>query len=124
MPRLRNTPEQIEANRRYQATWYKNNRSTHYTRIKARTAKIKKWLTEYKSSLSCILCGESHPSTLDFHHRDANDKEEVISKVIIKGWGKEKILDEIAKCDVLCANCHRKLHFANRGKKHITVMGE
>lgn len=54
----------------------------------------------------CIVCGEKEICCLDFHH--IHDKEFEVST------GTEVSLDrliaEINKCVVLCANCHRKLH--------------
>jgi hypothetical protein len=48
---------------------------------------------------------------LEFHHREPKLKEIVVSKALDWGWSIERILNEIAKCDVLCANCHRKQHW-------------
>jgi hypothetical protein len=58
-----------------------------------------------------LRCGESHPATLDFHHRDPNEKDFLLSSAARNGWGKERILREIEKCDVICSNCHRKEHW-------------
>lgn len=33
-----------------------------------------------------------------------------VSKAVAHGWTWERVLSEIEKCEVLCANCHRKLH--------------
>lgn len=58
----------------------------------------------------CRECGEKHPACLEFHHRDPSQKELTLaSKMGQLGMG--KLLAEIAKCDVLCSNCHRKLHW-------------
>ena len=40
-------------------------------------------------------------------------KENGISKMVADGYSIEKILKELKKCEVLCANCHRKVHFKN-----------
>ncbi len=69
------------------------------------------WLKELKSQLGCSKCPEKHPACIEFHHRDSKSKEFEISSALQKGWGKEKIIDEIKKCDNLCANCHRKVHY-------------
>lgn len=59
----------------------------------------------------CKLCRETHPACLDFHHKDPDQKVVMnVAKLISKNYGWERILAEIAKCDVICANCHRKLH--------------
>lgn len=63
----------------------------------------------YKLTLSCIYCGEAHPTCLDFHHRNPAEKVETVSN-IFNTRGLKALWDEIAKCDVICANCHRKLH--------------
>lgn len=55
----------------------------------------------------CIYCGETELMCLDFHHRDPEQKEFGISRGVLRG---KDLLKEIAKCDVVCANCHRKLH--------------
>lgn len=98
--------------RAYRREWYARNAE----RAKAKTVQRKKelirWFREYKSSLACIRCGENHPACLDFHHRNPGEKEIMLSRVIAdRAWSKERILEEVAKCDVLCANCHRKQHW-------------
>lgn len=69
------------------------------------------WFTEYKKTLKCSRCPENHPSCLDFHHINPQEKEFSISQ---KAWrySKERIMKEISKCIILCANCHRKEHWS------------
>lgn len=111
MPRIRNK----ELNKKHFKTWYEKNKKLQAKRCLENRKRIKEWLKEFKSTLKCIKCGENHPSCLDFHHRDSEEKEGDISGIVgRKGWGIEKILKEIEKCDVLCANCHRKLHYEER----------
>lgn len=66
-------------------------------------------LDELKQDLSCSRCPESDPACLDFHHRDPSEKLFEITAGMFSR-SRAKVLNEIAKCDVLCANCHRKLH--------------
>jgi hypothetical protein len=48
---------------------------------------------------------------LDFHHADPAEKDiDPAQAVSLKGWSIDRIRAEIAKCAVLCANCHRKAH--------------
>lgn len=56
----------------------------------------------------CITCGELDPACLDFHHRDPSTKEGHIGE--FRKFGLDRLFAEIAKCDVLCSNCHRKHH--------------
>ena len=65
-----------------------------------------------KAARGCLRCGERDPRCLDFHHRDHTSKVAEVSRLI---GHKPATLDaEIAKCDVICANCHRKEHDGNR----------
>jgi len=58
----------------------------------------------------CFGCGRDVPSTLfEFHHWDASEKDFGISEDgIVRRW--EKVIAELAKCVMLCANCHREVH--------------
>jgi predicted HNH restriction endonuclease len=109
-------PEQRRAyQRQYMAKYYDEHKSTQIERNRERRRKNRDWLRDYKSSLKCEVCGEDHIACLDFHHRDPQEKETSLFRVIwVKCWGKERILAEIAKCQVLCSNCHRKLHWRER----------
>jgi len=81
-------------------------------RITKRKELLKQWLQQHKSTLQCS-CGESHPSCLDFHHRDKNTKETPrggISQAIYNGWSISHLERELAKCNVQCPNCHRISH--------------
>lgn len=68
------------------------------------------WWLEVKRSYSCIICGESHPACIDFHHREPSEKLYNIAKMVRDRMNKEAVLKELQKCDALCCNCHRKLH--------------
>ena len=100
--------------REYRKNWYERNKESEQDKAKIRQKKIRedfnKWYYEYKSTLSCIQCGFSHPAAIDFHHRDKMDKEFNPSKMR-DYTNKKRFLKEIEKCDVLCSNCHRILHY-------------
>ena len=98
----------------YQKAWnkkyYSNNKKIEKKRILERKESLAKWLAEYKSRLSCQICGESTTVCLDFHHIDKEKKDFSLAFVKSWGWGLDRIKKEISKCVVLCANCHRKAH--------------
>lgn len=69
-----------------------------------------------KAERGCRDCGESHPACLDFHHRNKTEKTVAVGSLVSRTTKMEKLLAEIAKCDVVCSNCHRKHHFKNGGQ--------
>ena len=71
----------------------------------------KQWIEDYKAKHPCVRCGETHTACLEFHHRDPDDKRENVMKLVHGGASIDHIKREVSKCDVLCANCHRKLHW-------------
>src|SRR5574337_230956 len=96
----------------YRTQHYKNNREQYIAKAK-RNVLIQRERnyqskTEYLRQHPCTRCPESDPIVLEFHHRDRADKEDAISYMLQNGYSWKKILREIAKCDVLCCNCHRK----------------
>ena len=80
---------------------------TRYSeRRRAKIAAIKK-------ERGCLRCGYKESSvSLLFHHRDPAEKSFTIAANMKKSWA--SILAEIAKCDVLCHNCHDVLHEEER----------
>jgi hypothetical protein len=74
---------------------------------KIRRAKIKQWVHDYRVKHGCTDCGQTDFRVLEFDHLPGHDKEFNISDAMATGYGKEKILTEIKKCDVVCSNCHR-----------------
>ncbi len=98
--------------REYRRKWYAGNKESAIVAVKQRKRDIKAWLNSYKSTLTCSRCSESHPACLEFHHRNPAEKEINLSWVVSWGWSIERIEREIDKCIVLCANCHRKQHWA------------
>ena len=97
----------------YGRQWYKTNRTKLCQSATDRKIAMRHWFAELKSKLQCIQCGFDHPAALVFHHRDPSQKNGNIS-VVVFSWEKKRILKEIEKCDVLCANCRRVLHFKLR----------
>lgn len=72
-----------------------------------RQEKVIRFVYDYLKINPCIDCSESDPIVLEFDHRDGVDKVDNISNMI-NSCSLQKIQDEIKKCDVRCANCHRR----------------
>ena len=71
----------------------------------------KEFVANIKSQLKCQKCGENKEYMLDFHHLDPSEKETTIARMTSNRYSVDKVLDEIKKCIVLCANCHREFHY-------------
>lgn len=84
-----------------------------YTKSKKpRIVKIRNWFADYKKTLQCEHCGNNDHRVFDFHHRDKSKKEGTVSEMATCGRNSiETIKKEIDKCNVLCSNCHRILHY-------------
>ena len=58
---------------------------------------------------SCMKCGyDKYYGALEFHHRDPSEKEFDWAKMRLVN--KEKLKQELDKCDLLCSNCHKEVH--------------
>lgn len=67
---------------------------------------IRRHIFEYLKTHPCIDCGESDVIVLDFDHQ--RDKKHAISQLITSNKSWDYISREIEKCEVRCANCHRR----------------
>jgi hypothetical protein len=76
--------------------------------------KIRMLVREHKTSRGCTDCGIKHPAVLVFHHRDPTTKSFCIQDAVARKIPLPLVLEEMAKCDVLCANCHMIRHWAER----------
>lgn len=74
-------------------------------RILARQ-KLRKLLYGYYLSHSCVDCGETDPIVLEFDHIEKKSRGIAIMMARAMSWS--KILEEIAKCEVVCSNCHKR----------------
>lgn len=97
-------------NNEYNREWYIKNRKSRIKRIKERKKEIREEIKKYKHEKKCEVCREDHPRALDFHH--VGDKAHLVSSMVSNGYGITSIMKEIAKCKLLCANCHRLEHYS------------
>ena len=89
----------------------------HLQQVKERTEFAREAAREYVyqhlPTHPCQNCGETDPRVLEFHH--VGDKDSEITRLVSGGWSIKRIQEEIGKCQVLCANCHRKITVEERG---------
>lgn len=77
------------------------------TAQRAYRERVKAKVIDYLRTHPCVDCGEDDVIVLEFDHVRGKKKRTVAS-MLVQGYSFEKILLEIAKCDVRCANCHRR----------------
>lgn len=117
----------IEERRAYWRQWYENNKHRSDYKEKERETKrrIRKsrrdWFLDLKKTLKCEKCGINDFRVLDFHHLDPSQKDIEVSYMVGFRSSKEKILEEIAKCQCLCSNCHRILHWELKNESGFGV---
>jgi hypothetical protein len=93
---------------RYQRAYYEK-RKVYYLDLQNRRVERNRRLIRQAKDVSCADCGQRYPTyVMDFDHRP--DEKKLFNLSIAAGQTRlslEKIKAEIAKCAVVCANCHR-----------------
>jgi hypothetical protein len=80
--------------------------------------RFKEECIDYKGG-KCINCGYNKcPAALEFHHRNPKEKDFSVSHISVVTLN-ENIKKELDKCDLLCSNCHKELHYTPIWKKEI-----
>ena len=76
---------------------------------KALKDRYRKFLNDYKEKRGCYKCGIKDCRVLDFHH--LRDKKFNIGYANYNHLAFDRVKKEIEKCAVVCANCHRIIHY-------------
>lgn len=93
--------------------------SGEYKYVKISIARRRQWLNSFKNK-PCQRCGISYPPcVMDFHHRNPKEKKFSISQTSFRK-GRIHLLEEMAKCDLLCSNCHRIIEYLPRDSVTVT----
>ncbi len=95
----------------YNTEWHAKNRVRHTAQIKAGKARLlaghRELIDGLKRGNPCADCGlVFHPCAMDFDHV-RGQKIDHVSKLSASAISRKRILDELAKCELVCANCHR-----------------
>jgi hypothetical protein len=77
---------------------------------KRRRQKLRVWYLEILNTKYCISCGEKSTECLDWHHLDPSKKINGVTRMVHDKMPIKTILQEMDKCIIVCANCHRKIH--------------
>ena len=94
-------------------SWYVNNRDAHISNVARRNAAYRAVLADLLAAYlgdhpCCVDCGETDIRCLEFDHRDRAAKTANVSALQYQSRSWTVLLREIEKCDVRCANCHRR----------------
>lgn len=103
----------IECNKIKNREHYLNNKESYrtkareYVRVHGRTPdRRRKLIYNHFVENPCVDCGESDPIVLTFDHKDPSLKKFTIASA--RNVTDQEFLEEIAKCDVVCCNCHAR----------------
>jgi hypothetical protein len=73
----------------------------------------RQYVTDYLLAHPCVDCGEKDIIVLEFDHV-RGDKKYNVSNLIMQSYGLNTLITEIEKCEVRCANCHRRITHKRR----------
>ena len=100
---------------------YQERRKYLLKAVQRRREKVRLMAVEYKGG-RCQVCGYDRcTEALEFHHLDPTEKDFGIShKGYTRSW--EKVKEEVDKCILPCANCHREFHAGMLQLPQVTVV--
>jgi len=102
----------LECKKKSQKKWYSKNAERHKSNVRrrnqARIEENKTRLLQFLQSHSCVDCGESDPVVLEFDHVSGKKKASISQMVTTDAYSWASIERELAKCEIRCANCHRR----------------
>jgi hypothetical protein len=107
----------------YKREHYLANRQRYIDQARARKQRARRERTEelvaFFATHPCADCGETDPLVLEFDHITDDKSFEVARALSDRSWS--TILEEIAKCEVVCANCHRRRTYRRRGALRVLL---
>lgn len=95
-----------ECKKNIQKQWYLSHRKEQFIRCKKYRKTLRDRFLSLITGRKCVDCGNDNPIVLDFDHVRGK-KVNNVSRMVAKCLSWQSILDEIDKCEVRCANCHR-----------------
>lgn len=113
----------------YGRKWQKDNKSKTLEYKRQHRLVLKEYLTTYLGTHACVDCSETDIRVLEFDHV-RGEKRDNISHMVCAGFSLASLQAEIDKCEVRCANCHRKKtvergnHYRAIGKKEGMIHDE
>lgn len=94
-------PEDAKA---YRREWYERNKEKHKANVRKNNDRELEWYRSLKDMQPCTDCGVRYPFyVMQFDHI-GTDKTAGLAQ--LRNRGRKRILAEIAKCELVCANCH------------------
>lgn len=92
--------------------WYDSNKEKQLECVRKNNVRYKdrnrEYIWEYLLKHPCVDCGETDPVILEFDHREPKHKSCNVSDFVRTKACLKRLITEIEKCDVRCANCHRR----------------
>jgi hypothetical protein len=88
------------------AQHYQANKARRYAHNKRRQDEFRSWYTSLKAGRPCADCAEVfHPAAMQWDHLPEHEKKAALGELVRHG-SRQRIIEEIAKCELVCANCH------------------
>ena len=95
-------------NAEYKAFWHQRNKERRRQTIRLRRSSKRQYVYDLKEDKSCLDCGIKYPPYVyDFDHLPQFKKSFPLSSTGMRDKSMEEIIAEVAKCELVCANCHR-----------------
>ncbi len=109
-----------KANRDLHKIWRENNREKSRT-ITKKSSEKKRDVIRAGKNKPCADCGKSYPYYVMEYDHVRGRKEHDLTRM--RCFALSKILEEMAKCDVVCSNCHAERSFVRLMDKSLAVNG-
>jgi hypothetical protein len=98
---------------------YLKNKSVVMERQRTKRQRLREGIDAYKLARGCDRCGYDRcAAALEVHHPDPSVKEISVSRAMRANANLEKIVAEMNRCELLCANCHREHHYSENWAAH------
>lgn len=106
--------------RPFNVAYYARNRHQEIERVRVRQAATLEFLRELRR-VPCAGCGGTfEPYQMDFDHREPGEKSFNVTAGRAMLMPRDRLLEEIAKCDIVCANCHALRTYAYQSARAVT----
>jgi ribosomal protein S27AE len=92
--------------REYDAAYHRRTRALRIEQKRLYRLEVKEWYRNLKRRPCADCGGVFHPAAMEWDHRPGVVKTSDISSLVERTRSRRRVLAEIAKCDLVCANCH------------------